>query len=103
MGVTENDAALASQITAELLELDQVNRVVRVSVGADENGARLVGAKVSLPVELTMQQVSIVVALAERRVQRVVPDVEHIFITPDVFYDAQNAPSTSTIVTLSYD
>lgn len=86
-----------------LLEIADIDKVVRLEVFELADGTILVGAKVSLPADLTMRQVSVAVTLAERRIQRVLPQAKHVFITPDVFYDDSDVTSTSTIVTLSYD
>ncbi|MGO1434594.1 MAG: hypothetical protein ACTJFR_07565 [Canibacter sp.] len=86
-----------------LLEINDIHHVIRIEQFQVSDGSVLVAAKVSLDAELAMQQVSIVVALAERRIRRVVPKAEHIYITPDVYIDQHDAPSTSAIVTLSYD
>jgi divalent metal cation (Fe/Co/Zn/Cd) transporter len=90
-------------VTDALLEITDVERVIRVEIFTVDNDELLVAAKVSLDPELAMQQVSVVVALAERRVIRELPNATHVYITPDVHIDQQEAPSTSAIVTLSYD
>lgn len=90
-------------VTDALREITDVHHVIRVEMFHTTTGGVLVAAKLSLDAELAMQQVSIVVALAERRIRRVVPSAEHIYITPDVYLDQQDVPSTSAIVTLSYD
>lgn len=100
VSVTVEDVAA---VEAALNELKQIDRVIRVSAYRVDADTVLVGAKISLPVDFTMRDVSIVVALAERRVRRALPDAQHVFITPDVYCDPNAAPSTSSIVTLSYD
>lgn len=86
-----------------LLEIADVTRVIRLEKFEVDTGAVLVATKLSLLPELTMQQVSIVVALAERRIRSLVPEAKHVYVTPDVYIDQKDVPSTSTIVTLSYD
>lgn len=92
-----------NRLEEALLEINDIHHVIRIEKFQVADGSVLVAAKVSLDAELAMQQVSIVVALAERRIRRIVPDAKHIYITPDVYLDQQDAPSTSAIVTLSYD
>ena len=92
-----------SSLEETLLEINDIHHVIRIEKFKSSDGSLLVAAKVSLDAELVMQQVSIVVALAERRIRRLLPNAEHIYITPDVYLDQQDAPSTSAIVTLSYD
>ncbi|WP_167143115.1 hypothetical protein [Canibacter zhoujuaniae] len=95
---------LVNQIEAALLEIDGVDRVIRVTVIDVDQETQVVGAKISLPADTTMRQVSIAVALSERKIERLIPAAKHIFVTPDVYFDdSGTAPSTSNIVTLSYD
>ena len=93
----------ASQLEKALAEIAGVQRVIRVEHFVTGDGADVVLAKVSLPGDLQMHQVSIIVTLAERKIRRVLPDAKHISITPDVYLDESDVPSTSAIVTLSYD
>jgi hypothetical protein len=51
-----------------------------------------------------MREVSFVLHQAKRRVQAAVAEVAVIYLEPDVYLDPNAAtPSTSSIVTLSYD
>ena len=86
-----------------LLEIGDVKDVIRIEAFEVAPDTMLVAAKLSVAQELTMPRVSIVVALAERRVRSAVPNAKHVYITPDVHVDQTNVPSTSAIVTLSYD
>lgn len=97
---TEADIA---RLEEALLEVRDVERVIRLEVFDIRGGGRIVAAKVSLDEDLTMKQVSIVVAIAERRVQQNMPEASSVYIVPDVWVDPDAVPSTSSIVTLSYD
>lgn len=103
MNINWQDPALLKKIEAELLDIADIDRVVRVTLFTVDSDTLLVHTKISLPAELPMRQVSVAIALAERRIERLVPQAKHIFVTPDVYFDDQLTASTSTIVTLSYN
>lgn len=94
---------LIEQLTAVLLEGASIKRVIDLKVlgtGAD----LVVGAKVDLSPEHTMKEVSVILHQAKRRVRSVVPDAKAVFIEPDVWVDPNvEHPTTSAVVTLSYD
>lgn len=102
-GAQPSDNELLQQLEAELLQITNIDRVVRVTLFHIDGETLVVGAKVSLPAELEMRQVSAALTVAERRINRLLPAAKHIFVTPDVYFDDTLTASTSTIVTLSYD
>lgn len=91
------------QITDSLLEGASIRRVIDLKTfgaGAD----LVVGAKVDISDEHTMKEVSVILHQAKRRVSTVVPDAKAVFIEPDVWIDPNAThPTTSAVVTLSYD
>lgn len=92
-----------AQIEAALLEGASVKRVIDLKI-ANAGDDLVVGAKIDLAVELTMREVSVVLHKAKRRVRAAVPDAKIIYIEPDVWVDPNAVqPTTSAIVTLSYD
>lgn len=104
----ENDAlaennALAEKLTAVLLEGASIKRVIDLKVFGTAADL-VVGAKVDLSPEHTMKEVSVILHQAKRRVRSVVPDAKAVFIEPDVWIDPNiEHPTTSAVVTLSYD
>ncbi|RGE15836.1 hypothetical protein [Leucobacter sp. wl10] len=92
-----------AHIEKALLDGAMISRVISLDLG-DVDGELLVAAKVDLDADLTMREVSFVLHQAKRRVQNAVPEAETIYLEPDVYVDPNAAtPSTSSIVTLSYD
>lgn len=90
-------------ISASLLDSASIRRVIKLDV-AYAGSDLVVGAKVDLDAELTMREVSVVLHQAKRRVQNAVPDAKLLYIEPDVWVDPDaEQPTTSAIVTLSYD
>lgn len=90
-------------ISDTLLEIPEIEQIIRAEVFSLSDGSVLVAVKISLSLDLTMREVSIVVALAERRLSRLFQGETRVYVTPDVHIDEKNVPSTSAIVTLSYD
>lgn len=102
----ENPVAAADieQIEAALLANPDVERVIRMKVVRTSADELVVAAKIGVSPNLTMHQLSAVLLLANRRVGKAVPQAQHIYIEPDVYFDADtSAPSTSSIVMLSSD
>ncbi len=102
MSANENTSAV-QKIERALLENADIERVARVTVITVDADTLAVAAKISLAPELSMRQVSAIVAISERRIAALEPRAKHIFITPDVYIDPHDTASTSAIVTLSYD
>lgn len=100
-GANEDDVAKIESALLAGKEIDRVIHMKTLYVGPDE---LMVGAKISLPSDVTMGEVSVIINLAERRIREAVPAARIIYIEPDVWIDP-NAPTppTSSIVTLSYD
>lgn len=103
VGEGASDADVA-KIEAALLAGDDIDRIIHMKtlyVGPDEF---LIGAKVSVAAERTMNEVSAIVNLAERRVREAVPAARIIYIEPDVWIDPNVAqPTTSSVVLMSSD
>ena len=103
VGEGASDADVA-KIEAALLagdDIDRINHMKTLYVGPDEF---LIGAKVSVAAERTMNEVSAIVNLAERRVREAVPAARIIYIEPDVWIDPNVAqPTTSSVVLMSSD
>lgn len=92
-----------AKIEESLLEGASIRRVIGLQV-ANAGEDLVVGAKVDIAAELTMKEVSVILAQAKRRVQKAVPEVKIVYIEPDVWIDPSiEQPTTSAIVTLSYD
>ena len=90
-------------IEEALLDGVRISRVISLDLG-ELDGEPLITAKVDLDPDLTMREVSFVLHQAKRRVRNAVPEAATIYLEPDVYVDPDAAaPSTSTIVTLSYD
>ena len=93
----------AANIEASLLEGASIRRVIDLKV-ANAGDDLVVGAKVDLDADLTMREVSVILHQAKRRVREAVPEAKLIYIEPDVWIDPNaEQPTTSAIVTLSYD
>lgn len=92
-----------AKIEEALLEGASIRRVISLQVaraGAD----LVVGAKIDLNAELTMLEVSTILAQAKRRVQAALPEAKVIYIEPDVWVDPEAVPpTTSSIVMLGLD
>lgn len=92
-----------AHIEEALLDGARISRVISLDLG-EADGELMVAAKVDLDPDLTMREVSFVLHQAKRRVQAAVAEVAVIYLEPDVYLDPNAAtPSTSSIVTLSYD
>lgn len=94
---------ITDQIEAALLEGASVRRVIDLKVVGD-GADMIVGAKIDIAAELTMKEVSVILLQAKRRVRALVPEAKAVFIEPDVWVDPDAVhPTTSAVVTLSYD
>lgn len=92
-----------AKIEASLLEGASIRRVIGLQV-AHAGEALVVGAKVDIDAELTMKEVSVILAQAKRRVQKALPEAKVIYIEPDVWIDPDvTPPTTSAIVMLGLD
>ncbi|PRI10991.1 hypothetical protein [Leucobacter massiliensis] len=99
----DTDTEHREDIERALLDSAQISRVICLELGECAEGL-LVAAKVDLDPELTMREVSYVLHQAKRRVLDALPAASAIYLEPDVYVDPNAAtPSTSAIVTLSYD
>ncbi|SDQ07510.1 cation diffusion facilitator family transporter [Leucobacter chromiiresistens] len=100
-GANDDDVA---KIETALLKSQDVNRIIHMKtlyLGPDEF---MVGAKIDIAPTKTMNEVSVIINLAERRVREAVPAARVIYIEPDVYLDPNaDTPSTSSIVMLSSD
>lgn len=91
-------------IEAALTEGANIARVIELRTVELPNEGLLVCAKVDLPADRTMREVSAILLQAERRVRAAVPDVAHVFLEPDVWVDPNtSAPTTSAVVMLGLD
>ena len=100
--MTANSEDVA-KIEASLLEGASIRRVIGLQVASAGNDL-VVGAKVDIDSELTMKEVSVIIAQAKRRVQQAVPEAKVIYIEPDVWIDPDaTPPTTSAIVMLGLD
>lgn len=92
-----------ARIEESLLNSASIRRVIDLKI-ATAGDDLVVGAKVDIEAELTMREVSVVLHQAKRRVREAVPEAKIIYIEPDVWVDPDAVqPTTSAIVTLSYD
>ena len=92
-----------AKIEASLLEGASIRRVIGLQVATAGNDL-VVGAKVDIEAELTMKEVSVILAQAKRRVQNAVPEAKIVYIEPDVWIDPDvTPPTTSAIVMLGLD
>lgn len=92
-----------AKIEASLLAGASIRRVIGLQV-AHAGSDLVVGAKVDIDADLAMREISVILHQAKRRVQASVPEAKIIYIEPDVWVDPNiEQPTTSAIVTLSYD
>ncbi|WP_053352096.1 MULTISPECIES: cation diffusion facilitator family transporter [Leucobacter] len=100
-GASDEDV---EKIEAALLKSQDIGRIIHMKtlyLGPDEF---MIGAKVDIAPTKTMNEVSVIINLAERRVREAVPAARVIYIEPDVYLDPNaDTPSTSSIVMLSSD
>lgn len=100
-GASDEDV---SKIEAAILSSKDIDRIIHMKtlyLGPDEF---MVGVKIDLPATTTMNEVSAIVNLAERRIREAVPAARVIYIEPDVYLDPDSKqPTTSSIVMLSSD
>ena len=90
-------------IEEALLRSDRISRVISLHI-VESEGELLVAGKIDLDPELTTREISFLLHQAKRRVREALPEAETIYLEPDVYLDPNaSTPSTSTIVTLSYD
>ena len=102
-GTSASDEDVA-KIEAAILNSHHIERIISLRTVHLDSGELMVGAKIDLAPERTMNEVSVIVHLAERRVREAVPAAQTVYISPDVYLDPNaKAPTTSAIVTLSYD
>ena len=100
-GASEEDIAT---IEAALLRGKEVRRIIRLKTVVGADGEIFVGAKIDVSPTYAMNEISVIVNLAERRITDAVPQATHVFIEPDVYLDPNaTQPATSTIVLLSED
>lgn len=100
-GADEEDVERIESAILRTKDIDRIIHMKTLYVGPDEF---MIGAKVSLAPERNMHEVSAIVNLAERRIREAVPAAKIIYLEPDVYLDPDaKQPSTSSIVTLSYD
>lgn len=93
---------LEAQVSAAILQAKEIRRIIRMHILVHGSDEVAVGARIDIAPETTMNEVSVILHLAERRIRQVVPEAETIYLTPDVYLDPDaTTPSTSTIVTLS--
>lgn len=101
MSESSEQENLEAPIRAAILEAKEIRRIIdlRVLTQGDE---LVVGARIDIAPDTTMNEVSVIVHLAERRIRETSPEADAIFLTPDVYLDPDAAtPTTSAIVTLS--
>lgn len=97
------NSEIVAQIELALLDGASIRRVIDLKI-ANAGEDLVAGAKVDLDADLTMKEVSVVLHQAKRRVRAAVPEVKVMYIEPDVWLDPNAVqPTTSAIVTLSYD
>ncbi len=100
-GASDEDVA---KIEAAILDSKDIDRIIHMKtlyVGPDEF---MIGAKIDVAATKTMNEVSAIVNLAERRIREAVPAARIIYLEPDVYLDPNaETPSTSSIVMLSSD
>lgn len=99
---TNTDTAAA--VEAALLDGANIARVIDLKLVDQGEGGLLVCAKVDVPAERSMREVSAILYQAKRRVTAAVPAVQELYLEPDVWVDPNTAqPSTSTVVMLGLD
>jgi len=90
-------------ITQALLESANITRVIELDV-VDRAGALLVCARLDLPADIGMREVSAILFQARRRVETALPEVASVYLEPEVWVDpAAAAPTTSSVVMLGLD
>ncbi len=100
-GASDTDVAKIESALLKSQEIDRIIHMKTLYVGPDEF---MIGAKISLSAERTMNEVSMIINLAERRIREAVPAARIIYLEPDVYLDPNVAqPTTSSIVMLSSD
>lgn len=100
-GASEEDVA---KIEAALLASKDVGRIIHMRTLYLSPDEFMVGAKIDISPTATMQEVSVIVNLAERRIRQAVPAAKVIYLEPDIYLDPNaDTPSTSSIVMLSSD
>lgn len=100
MGTTRDQA---ETITAALLDGANIARVLEVEV-LEHDGGLVVCARVDLPSEASMREVSTILYQARRRVEQALPEARAVYLEPEVWVDPDAAqPTTSTVVMLGLD
>lgn len=100
-GASDDDVARVEAAILEGRDIDRIIHMKTLYVGPDEF---MIGAKISLAPQCTMHEVSVIVNLAERRIRDAIPSAKYIYLEPDIYFDPDaKQPTTSSIVTLSYD
>lgn len=81
--------------------IDRIIHMKTLYLGPDEF---MVGAKVSVPPQLTVRELAVVVNEAERRIRAAVPAATIVYIEPDVFIDPDSPrPPTEAFILKSSD
>lgn len=94
----------ATMIETALLEGSNIVRVIELEVMSEENGDLIVCARVDIPAERTMREVSTILYQAKRRIGEAVPAARTVYLEPDVWVDPDTAqPTTSSVVMLGLD
>lgn len=102
MSASSNQEDIEARVRAAILQSKDIRRIINMKVLVQSADDVVVGARIDVAPDTTMNEVSVIVHLAERRIREAVPAAETIYITPDVYIDPDaTTPSTSTIVTLS--
>ncbi len=97
------DTEQAEQVTGALLDSANITKVIELEI-VDRAGGLLVCARLDLPPEVTMREVSAILFQARRRVETAVPEVAAVYLEPDVWVDpTAAAPTTSSVVMLGLD
>lgn len=100
-GASDEDVAKIESALLKSKEIDRIIHMKTLYVGPDEF---MIGAKISLDATRTMNEVSAIINLAERRIRDAVPAARIIYLEPDVYLDPNVVqPTTSSIVMLSSD
>lgn len=94
---------LIVKVNSALLEGAGIARVIEVEV-LELDGDLTVCARVDLPAEASMREVSAILYQAKRRVEAALPEVRTVYLEPDVWVDPDAAlPTTSAVVMLGLD
>ncbi|MBL5974964.1 MAG: hypothetical protein D3X82_14675 [Candidatus Leucobacter sulfamidivorax] len=94
----------ATTIEAALLEGANIAHVIELELMNEEDGGLIVCARVDIPAERTMREVSTILYQAKRRVTEAVPAAHTVYLEPDVWVDPDTAqPTTSAVVMLGLD